>query len=442
MKNKYLRIKYIISILLNEHNSKKDRKKITNLLDADFNQHGQHYEEYSSIHLKKMINLALTLPFYKAFFDKSNLSDISLSDFPIIDKSIIKENKELLIVKSNSPRTQRNTGGSTGQPFTLLSSPELRNIEIAHQEYFYQRMGFIKGDKIYSIDGFRPNRRSINKNVFWRKNHINGFPYGHLRFSASDMHSSNVRHYYEKILKDKPQYLRGYPSALTMLAQYILDNGVYSEFIKGVMLTSEMIKMPQIETCYKAFNAPIMPQYGMAEACAFGFTAQQSLKYYLSPYYGSIEIVDENGCHVNKGESGQIVVTSYHNMVQPMIRYRTGDIAEYGGIHNGFPVLNKIMGRTQDYLINKDNQKIMIVGLIHGSHFEPLNHIRHWQIIQNTIGAVEVVIDQTNTWEKKHELEVKKLLSFNTTLSVSIRYGENFIKSNAGKKLFVVQQIK
>ena len=52
-----------------------------------------------------------------------------------------------------------------------------------------------------------------------------------------------------------------------------------------------------------------------------------------------VEVLDENGQHVKEGETGEVVVTSFSNYVMSFIRYRTGDLVEYGGKKNGIVIL-------------------------------------------------------------------------------------------------------
>lgn len=212
--------------------------------------------------------------------------------------------------------------------------------------------------------------------------------------------------------------------------------------MKGIMITSENIEENQIMQINKAFNCPVLPQYGMTESCAFGFSKANDLIYYCSPYYGVTEILNSEGNQVLPGEIGEIVLTSLGNNYQPFIRYKTGDIAIYGGENNGFTILNKIIGRTQDYIVDIDGLKIMLVGLIFGSHTKVFAKIKIWQIIQEKSGLILIKILTEKGWAEEDEIEIKKIFWCNNKITTTILYTSDFTLTNAGKRKFVIQNIK
>jgi phenylacetate-CoA ligase len=153
-------------------------------------------------------------------------------------------------------------------------------------------------------------------------------------------------------------------------------------------------------------------------------------------------VLDGNGKHVKIGETGEIVLTSFGNFFQPFIRYRTGDLAEYGGQDRGFVILNRIFGRTQDYIVGKDNKRIMLVGLIHGGHFAAFKAIKCWQIRQDKPGKILLKIQPDRNWNDICEKEILNKLNFNGKVDVELRYCEDFELTKAGKRKFVIQTVK
>lgn len=272
---------------------------------------------------------------------------------------------------------------------------------------------------------------------------IINFPFGSLKLSATNLTNENAIYYIKKLLKEKPDFIRGYPSAISLISDVIIKNSLQYNFsfVKGIMLTSENIDEKQIELVKRAFRCDVLPQYGMTETCAFGFTNFNELKYYCSPYYGITEVLNKNGNHVEKGEIGEIILTSFGNLYQPFVRYRTGDLAEYGGESNGFVILNKIIGRTQDYLLDSNFQKIMLVGLIFGAHTQVFGAIKMWQIIQSKLGEIEIKIDPLDNWDNSCENELRGVLNANNKIKIIFIYTNNFELTKAGKRKFMVQKL-
>ena len=53
--------------------------------------------------------------------------------------------------------------------------------------------------------------------------------------------------------------------------------------------------------------------------------------YHVEPLYGYCELIDKNGEVIREeGKTGEIVATGFCNTGMPLIRYKTGDLAEWG----------------------------------------------------------------------------------------------------------------
>ena len=438
------RLYYIIYVVLTEPYFYFFRRNLARKIQMDWIESSSSWREFKDRSIENIIEIGLRVPFYKSNFKDLKTSEkITLNDFPIISKKDIRSRihdfcKPGIFV----PRSVFNTGGSTGEPFKFYNTCYARQVEFAHQLFFYKRVDYKKGDKIASIDGVKLSEKKLEGNIFWKKSSIN-FPFGSTRFSATNLTYENATAYVDKLISLKPSLIRGYPSAISLISDFIIKNNLGHEFyfVKGIMLTSENISEYQIELVNDAFNCSVLPQYGMTETCAFGFTEPNDLIYYCSPYYGVTEVVNMKNEHVEPGEIGEIVLTSFGNVYQPFIRYKTGDLAQYGGVENGFVILDKIIGRTQDYIIDFDNRKIMLVGLIFGVHSVVFGKINIWQIIQNVKGEVLIKLDCIEGWKVEDELELIKLISANNSIKINIIYTKEFELTKAGKRKFMIQNV-
>lgn len=438
------RLYYVLFLLLFEPYFYFYRRKLAHSIWDDWFFKKTNWKSFQNKALQSTINSALNTEYYNRLQKEGVLTkNPTLLNFPIVSKVEMKNEVKGFINKNIFiPHSKFNTGGSTGEPFDFYNAYHSKQLEYAHQYFFYKRLGYKRGDVIASIDGVSIDEKSRLNNVFWKNKFIN-FPFGSLKLSATNLTNKNAIYYIEKLANEKPAFIRGYPSAISLISDVIIKNGLQYKFsfVKGIMLTSENIDERQIELAKKAFGCTILPQYGMTETCAFGFTNPNELKYYCSPYYGITEIIDKNGNHVEKGEIGEIILTSFGNLYQPFVRYRTGDLAEYGGETNGFVILNKIIGRAQDYLVDTDFQKIMLVGLIFGAHTHVFGAIKMWQIIQSKQGEIEIKIDPLDNWDKGCENELREVLNANNKIKINFIYTNNFELTKAGKRKFMVQKL-
>jgi phenylacetate-CoA ligase len=211
--------------------------------------------------------------------------------------------------------------------------------------------------------------------------------------------------------------------------------------LKGIYLTSEYYGQNTIDLLRSVFNCDVFGQYGHSEVSVFAVTKANDLEYICSPFYGYVEILNENGSHVSEGETGEVVVTGFSNKIMPFIRYMTGDLAIYGGRRNGIVYIKKLIGRTVDFIYNKNYEKIFLIGLIFGAHMKAFNNIITWQIIQEVAGIININIVKDTLFSNEDEVEIKEI--FNSVDIVSnFLYVSSIPFTNNGKRKFLIQLIK
>lgn len=381
-------------------------------------------------------------PYYKQLYKKNNIDQPnvdSLTRIPFLDKEIIKANYTSLQSQDIKRETNyiMNTGGTTGSPLTF---PVSSHYEYEHHEFAFKLNNYKKGDEIASFDGIKISEEKINKNIYWGQMSRTNLPYGKIGFSTLYLNNETALAYIIELNNIKPAFIRGYPSAINYLAIYMLENNIVFDFdLKGVYLTAETIFSNQISSITKAFNCPVSLEYGHSEVSVFAYTIDDTYEYYCSPFYGYTEIIGSDGKHVENGKTGEIVVTGFYNKAMPFIRYRTGDLALYNGNKDGLTRLTRIDGRTQDYVLNKNGDKVFLVGLIYGGHHAFLDYIKKWQIIQNKPGFIDIKIIKGKGFSIKDESSIAELFLKNDGIKSNIEYVNEIGFTSRGKSKFVIQ---
>lgn len=386
--------------------------------------------------LRNMLKYATNnTEYYKII--KSN----KLEDFPVISKQEIKNNFDKFVSNKKELYFYREskTGGSTGEPFFFYNQ---MYADKNYQLKYWKKLGYKRGDKILSLTGSSFNKKDVESNIIIKK--VKHSSYGDYVMSSLYLNEFNIKNYVTELIKLKPSFIRGYPSFVYELSKYILNEKVFIEFdIKAIQLTSEIAMEYQIDSIRKAFNTKVFYQYGHTECCVFGYTLNEEEKYYIEPLYGKVEILDENNKNVREGEIGEVVVTSYYNFVMPLIRYRTGDLAEFGGYDKeNRMILNKIFGRTQDFVYDKNNQKICLTSLIFAQHFEAMKNIEKWQIEQFYPGTIIIHLVKSNNYSITDEIEIKNLFYKISNFNIIFDYLDDIEKTNRGKTLMLKQHIQ
>lgn len=390
------------------------------------------------------------VPFYRKLLKGQKITNENcfeiLSQLPIMTKQDLRtlgSNVYASFVDKNW-RKWFNTGGSTGEPFHFPiggnSQFELKG-ELFCQAQLYTRMVGNWHCKISSVDGRKVSEEEKNNKIFWGSTNKN-FPYGTTHYSAMYLNAENFPYYLKALNSDKPEVLRGYPSGIYELARLIKETKSPLSFdLKAVYLTSENILDYQVKLIEETFNCKVWGQYGHSEASIFAVRCPNNIAYECSPLYGLVEILRPDGSHVGVGEMGEITVTGFQYSALPFIRYKTGDLAVYGGNRNGVVILDELLGRNNDYIINKQGNKLFLAGLLFGAHIKTFNIIETWQIIQNQPGILEIKIVKTPKYSKEDEIGLTEFFS-NYGFITEIQYTDHISKTSRGKQQFMIQNLK
>lgn len=407
-------------------------------------------KEIYDLQVKKLLNFLKyayqNTEYYKKVFDDNKI-DISLAQslkkIPILTKNIIRENFDELFSKEFKRESlgKRNTGGSTGEPLEFYSDHLSGTVDNAHHWYLYSLMGYKKGDIIIGSGGTAIPQKVRDNNIYWLKESKDSV-WGQYDFSVLYLTDNNIDLYVEKLLEIKPAILRGYPSFFDKLATYIIENDIKIDFkVKGINLTAEMCSLSQRINIEKAFSSMVYFEYGHTEICLYCYTKDDTYIYESSPIYGYIEVIKDDGSDADIGEIGNIIVTGFNNHGMPFIRYDTGDMGELLYKNGGTVKFKKILGRNQDYIISKDNQKVFLTALIFGQHLKAFKNMNQWQLLQNQIGKVEIKIIKGNLYTKQDELEILNNFQSVADIELIFKYVETIPLTKRGKHLFLIQNI-
>jgi len=207
-------------------------------------------------------------------------------------------------------------------------------------------------------------------------------------------------------------------------------------------LTSENFSQQEKDYISDVLGCPVWGQYGHTECSVFAVQEPDKTRYLCSPLYGFTEIINDDGKHVGIGEIGSLVVTGFNMYGLPFIRYKTGDLAVYGGETNyGETILTELLGRDSDFIFDKDSKKIYLVGLIFGAHMHAFDCINTWQIVQDMIGSITLKIVKGVDYNQATEKELQTFFASNN-LDLVIEYVPSIEKTKRGKQKFLIQNIK
>jgi len=399
---------------------------------------------YQQKQLKKLLEHAVkNVPFYSNVKLISDDPFKNLENFPIIDKETLQKNRMDFLADNMSGNKiyYVATGGTSGNSLEFNLDNSTYGKEWAFKTTGWRRVGFMPGDRMISFRGVE--FRNANKGVYWQDNPI----YNWLEMSPFHLSEENLPKYIQKIKKFRPKYIHGYPSALSVLADYVEREVKIFPKLKAAIAISENIFPYQRELIERAFNTRLFSFYGMSEKVILAPECEYDNRYHAFPEYGVTEIVDKNGDPVGEGERGELVGTGFLNHCMPFIRYRTGDYAVLSEQkckckRNHFMV-GELTGRwLQEIVVGKDGALMSISAL--NLHSDVLKNIRQYQFQQKKGGELIVRIVPKESFngsvdEKRITDAFYQKVSDN--LDISIEQVDTMRLTKRGKHRLLVQYL-
>ncbi|NIO12448.1 MAG: phenylacetate--CoA ligase family protein, partial [Xanthomonadales bacterium] len=187
------------------------------------------------------------------------------------------------------------------------------------------------------------------------------------------------------------RWLRCYPSAGYLFARELKRRG-WKLPLAGVLCASERLYDFQRELFRQVFGCRTFSHYGHYELGALAGYCEHADTYHVLPFYGYAELLDQEGRPVTEpGRVGEIVATSFIARATPIIRYRTGDLAVWGGVGceacgRPYPIWREVEGRAQEFVVTRDGRLLSNSALIF--HNEVYDHIQQFEYYQEEPGVV------------------------------------------------------
>lgn len=333
----------------------------------------------------------------------------AIKEFPLIDKDVLQQNLANYLPRAfeKIPHYKVTTGGTSGNQLALYLDDKSQSIEMGFVHRFWSQMGYTPRCRKATFRGVSFN--TLAADTFWQHNPI----YNEVQFSPFTMSEQNLPKYIEEIARYKPEYLHGYPSAIDIIAEFILRNRLEGQIprIKAAFLASEGCSEFQRQRIESAFRTRVFSWYGHTERLIFGGECEKTTDYHQIPDYGLLEVVDESGATCKEHERGEIVGTGFLNRCLPLVRYRTGDYAEKIDYRcacgRNWDRFRNVEGhRKQEMVIGKTGARISIAALnMHGALFDK---VIRYQYYQDTPGICELRLMVAPDFTEHHKKEIQK----------------------------------
>jgi phenylacetate-CoA ligase len=249
-----------------------------------------------------------------------------------------------------------------------------RPKEQAFLEAMWKRGGYFDGARLALLRGHVTSSRA--------KGTISSYDATRdwLMLSSYHLTPERLESYLAEIERFRPDLLYVYPSSALQLVEYLQQRGrEWPVPLRGVLCGSERLTEPQRKLLEATFRCRAYSWYGHSERVILAAEGRKTTHYYFVPQYGYVEFGPPN----SEGLC-EVIGTSFHNLVMPLIRYRTGDyvrvLPENAPREYPVPAAVEIAGREQEFLLTGTGRKISLTAFnMHDAIFDHLYAVQFYQ---------------------------------------------------------------
>lgn len=358
--------------------------------------------------------------FYRKFYGDYDLLDKKLkylddfSKYPILTKEKIRP-----FTESFKGAMKINTGGTSGEPFSFFIDKNAFAREWAHMHTIWELKGYKKTDIKITLRGKNLGAKNIVYNPVHNEFIIN-------TYKSISLFKNELILLFKTY---KIKYVHGYPSAIYEFFKELEglvnfeEKSIIQKNIISCFFSSEFPMPNMTKYLDRTWNLDYISWYGHSEMAILAYDKDKNNNYKPFMTYGYTEVIDN-----------KLIGTSYNNFDMPLIKYDTGDLVEGKIKNNGLLESFQVKeGREGDFILDNNNKKIPLTGLIFGRHHEIFNFADFIQVEQNQEGLVIFYITLKDD-QSINKLNIEKYFDLS---SVGINYDfkiiSNPIRTKMGK---------
>ena len=245
----------------------------------------------------------------------------SIHELPVITKQTIKNSYDNFFSKKYKKKqlVEIKTSGSYSTPFSFYLTKNRKARQQAEVIYFGKYAEYFVGRKHVYVRTF--NKSKLKR---WYQNEI---------LISPDIINEEHLQEYRNIFKRKDiKVIIGYPTVISNVATYCISQGDKpTDFsFEGIITTSESLSEAARENMIRSFGVNPLSRYSSQELGVIAQECPTCGLYHINYATHIVEVLQFNSNQRAKiGEPGRIVVTDLFNYSFPLIRYDTGDLAQF-----------------------------------------------------------------------------------------------------------------
>ena len=406
-------------------------------ISKDLNHIRDHFDfgKYDNSLEKLLLHTRTTVPIY------SQIKASGIVDFPVVNKTIIKNNvdKHISTKVKDQNLVSMTTSGSTGTPFTVYQDIRKKNRNYADTLYFGKLAGYTLGNRNLYLKIWA-KEKMLSK---WHYTLQNVVPIDVIKLDNNQIEDLIIN--IEENVNQQYSVL-GYVSALEQLIRYFeeKDRNYINATFTSVITMSESLSDVTKEKLQIIFRCPVVSRYSNLEN---GIIAQQEVngkkRFLINTASYLVEVLNfKNNESAEPGELGRIVVTDLYNYAMPMIRYDTGDVGaiEFDPAEPKKLFLSLVEGRKLDLLF--DTKGNLVSSYIAYKNMWQYPEISQYQFIQESEKTYRIKVNCKSKFTKEEKL-LKELMKYlGDDAQITVEYTTEIPLLASGKRRKIVNLYK
>lgn len=434
-----------------------NRRRFGGIFNEAYNefQHREGYtankwHEYQTKKLRQVLLHAFeTVPYYRNVFSRSGITETQLAHFeigqlhtlPFLEKDTLRKlgKTDLLASQREKGGSFYSSSGSTGTPTQILYSHHMhQRLSALYEARIRRWAGISRFDARAMIGGRRVLPDGQGRPPYYRYNFAERQSY----FSAYHIGPSTVNHYVEGLHKCGATYMVGYAMSNAILAKLIKQYGLKAPAMKAVLTSSEKLTPEMRSLLSEVYQCRVYDAWSGVEWCGL-ISENEHGQLLVSPDSAIIEVLKSDGTPAQPGEEGEVICTGFLNFDQPLIRYKIGDVVRVAADQHtkcgrAFPVVEEIMGRTEDVVISKDGREMV---RFHGI-FVNLPNVLKGQVVQEAPEDFSVNVETDGLTEDEKTIIQKRMESQLGNINLTINELPEIPLGNNGKFRAVISKVR
>ena len=374
-----------------------------------------------------------TVPLYRERWSAAGIRPEDLKSradwdrLPGIGKDDLRERADQLHSSRAPAGLKATTSGSSGTPIAVLRSHASWTHGHANVFRGWRWHGLDVGDRYAYFWGLALDesgrRQAALRDAFFNRR----------RLSAFDVTPERAREFHARMLRWRPKFGFGYPSAVVSFADEVAAQKLDGRALgmRAVITTAEVLKSEHRERLERTFGCKVVDSYGCAEAGVAGFECE------AGGMHVPVESVVVDRVRSEDGRD-EVLLTDLFNFSQPVIRYRVGDVVGPApatcACGRGLPLLGAIEGRAGDFITLPDGR--VINGLLPYYIFRPhakSGAVREYQFAELENGTIELRVRPGEAWSDDARARIEAEVTHGLGVPVRLRVVEKIERSGRGK---------